>query len=182
MNIYRFDVDTTSKGSFIDESPIRPDGKGLRREQLNSPPCRLDEVEVDVDQLSDVIWTMATLLFGEQARKCVLRHKLHEGLGWVPVEVADRSGKSVTYWALMAGHRVKVLDIDRANVTWLVPDKVLGAVGKWIVKGNKLPDCDLFEADSGVFLVTENLRQEFAMAGVTGAIFYPCEVSWEDCN
>lgn len=137
----------TSEGNWghIGERPRRSDGSYLERTDLSSPRCTLAVNKKGMGP--DLVRTVGSIhLFSVRAKEQMEHLDAPPDTGWVKVAVSSRT-EAATYFALVSQTDFDVIDKTQSEFSWLVPNKVMGKVTKWVLIESSLPEFDFFVAD-----------------------------------
>lgn len=173
---YRLEMDhERNPYAFIDDEPVRPDGRDLSYEDNDQPPCTL---KVGRKRMLDVAYTMGrALLFSERLKWACMSLRIEKEVKWTPVQVHYPDTMTSSYWALTYNRGIDALDTVHSKIVWLLPGKVIGSVSRWVLNSDRIPDLDLFTLKATTaWIVSEAFRAKFERDGFSGAIFHPCEV------
>ncbi|MBL8795119.1 MAG: hypothetical protein JNM56_14515 [Planctomycetia bacterium] len=177
MHWYRFEMDhDRNPYSFIDHNPMRADGQFLHRDHTDRPHCTL---KVGAKAMMDVANTVGgILLLSERGKRVCESVRMQEGMTWSPIEIRYRDKKTAAFWALTGNKRIDALDIERSEMSWLLPGKVIGTISRLVLDEAQLPELDIFVLDqTAKWIVSQTFRDKFEHEHLTGAVFHRCDVS-----
>ncbi len=112
-------------------------------------------------------------VFSERARNIVSKFRLPVDAAWKPVEIRYRNGTTAQHYCLILPSTFDVLNRELSDFKWLVPNKVVGTVKKWVLRKSDLPSLDLFRAECQNWICSRALRDAVVAAGLTAISVSP---------
>lgn len=106
-------------------------------------------------------------VFSDSARAVVASFRLPADAVWKSFEIRYTSRPAATHHCLILPSRVDVLNRKLSDFKWLVPNKVVGDVRKWVLREVALPNLDLFKAECQNWICSRPLRDAVVAAGLT---------------
>jgi hypothetical protein len=138
----------------------------------------------DAATLSDNIRTRGGvfLLLSNRAKTLLESCRLAPEIGFVPTDVLNPSGRTLAKCFVVYHRRpfYKVLDLARSDVEMYSGGKVVAEVKHWVLDPSKIPDVDLFHAETS-WIATERIWDIFEDNEITGCRFIPIESYDERC-
>jgi hypothetical protein len=175
--VFRINSDKSSDYGYVESRPKRADGKYLKSWDTDAPSCQL-EVGSIAGPRPEVVKTCGqNYLFSDRAMDVFHQFRLLNSISWIPVELTERGQIVDRYHALTNKEEISILDLGKSRYTWTVPGKLLGRIDRYVVSAGKLPPLDFFPAETGMWIVTGELKERLVAAHITGIVYSECEVS-----
>jgi len=156
------------------DSPRRSDGAFLEPTELDSTECTL--VVREHSSPPDLVRTVGSLyLFSARAKNQMELLNVPPETGWIKVSLCSAT-ETRTFFALVSQTRFDVIDRTYSEFSWLVPNKAIWQVTKWVLKSSALPGFDFFRVDTGDWLISDRVVDLFAENHFSGMSYIECEL------
>ncbi len=118
----------------------------------------------------------AYYVLSEKARAVVANFRLPTDAVWKAVEIRYRKGKVTQHHCLILPTNLEVLNRELSDFKWLVPNKVVGTVNKWVLRRTALPNLDLFNCECENWICSRALRDAVVAAGLDSISLLPLDI------
>ncbi|WP_339612754.1 hypothetical protein [uncultured Rubinisphaera sp.] len=176
IHIYRLRTDPTLRPYAKMDNPVRSDGTGLFPYLIDSEPCVLNLKRCN-KKLPDLFTAFVNELFSDKAKEVISSLKLDVHLHWIDIDVQLKGQHLQHFQAITIRKGYHVLNLEKSQHDRMSLWKVVGSVSNWVINPEKVPELDLFMCHNSEWMVTQNFKETWENAGLTGAVFHECEIS-----
>lgn len=178
MRWYELTIETWGKSTWVQDPLYDQDGNQVPLFVESSAPVYL--LVRDSKPLGDLVRIIGSkLIISEKAQDVLSRYRLDDAVMQRVVHV-KRMGRLIdglVYYWLDSRIDRDVLDQSRAGFTKSPVTRNPLVITKWVLARDRIPDCDLFSGNIGIWFCSEQLRGAILDNNLTNFGFEEVEVS-----